>query len=269
MTYDSGVKYSPLLPGFGRVGYRIIIPDPGPGDTQVTATLQHWVYGPPGKEGWATWSFGYYNTHVSFYSLPQVERHIIIPGSGTANVSVLVVSTYISLPVYKNNDGGSGYFYINSDITLANNEGLFFDSTDYIPPRPYYLPDQVTGLGLANLDPTTVQATFDPPYGGGTTIDFYHIQYTTDPTFTNPLSTESPILVNLELGKIYYVRVRAKNSAGYGPFSAVSSIQLFSGPRIKLAGIYKNSVCYVKVAGIYKVAIPYIKVAGVWRNAGG
>lgn len=41
------------------------------------------------------------------------------------------------------------------------------------------------------------------------------------------------------------------------------------GPRVKVAGVWKNTVAYVKVAGVWKIAIPYVKVAGIWKIGGG
>lgn len=41
------------------------------------------------------------------------------------------------------------------------------------------------------------------------------------------------------------------------------------GPRLKAAGVWKNSLAYVKAAGIWKIALPYVKVSGLWKIGGG
>ena len=40
------------------------------------------------------------------------------------------------------------------------------------------------------------------------------------------------------------------------------------GPRVKDAGVYKNTIAYVKDAGVYKIAIPYVKDASVYKIGG-
>ncbi len=41
------------------------------------------------------------------------------------------------------------------------------------------------------------------------------------------------------------------------------------GPRVKDAGVWKNTVLYVKDAGVWKIAIPYVKDNGTWKIGGG
>lgn len=55
-------------------------------------------------------------------------------------------------------------------------------------------------------------------------------------------------------------------SGSGGPWSLP---RLPRGPRVKVAGVWKNTILYVKVAGVWKIAIPYVKVAGVWKIGGG
>lgn len=40
------------------------------------------------------------------------------------------------------------------------------------------------------------------------------------------------------------------------------------GPRVKVAGAWKNSIAYVKVTGVWHIAIPYVKKAGAWVVGG-
>ncbi len=41
------------------------------------------------------------------------------------------------------------------------------------------------------------------------------------------------------------------------------------GPRVRVAGVWKNTLMYVRVSGVWKIVIPYIKVGGVWKIGGG
>lgn len=40
------------------------------------------------------------------------------------------------------------------------------------------------------------------------------------------------------------------------------------GPRVKHAGVWRNTIGYVKQAGTWKIAIPYVKHAGTWKIGG-
>lgn len=41
------------------------------------------------------------------------------------------------------------------------------------------------------------------------------------------------------------------------------------GPRVKDAGIWKNTLAYIRSGGIWKIALPYVKSGGIWRIGGG
>lgn len=41
------------------------------------------------------------------------------------------------------------------------------------------------------------------------------------------------------------------------------------GPRVKVAGVWRNTVAYMRVAGIWKIVVPYVKSAGAWKVGGG
>lgn len=74
-------------------------------------------------------------------------------------------------------------------------------------------------------------------------------------------------LYNLDPGKTYFFWGRARNSVGWGPWSATpSAVALIAGARVLVAGTWKRAVPYVKVDGTWKVAEPWVKNAGVWKR---
>lgn len=127
---------------------------------------------------------------------------------------------------------------------------------------------------LAFTAPTTMKISWALPTNGGAAISGYDVQYSTSSTFASGVLTVSTTalnvtVTNLTVGSTWYFRVRAKNSQGAGAYSPAALYMVVAGPRIRNAGVWKNSVAYVKVDGVWKVAIPYVKVAGVWKIAGG
>jgi hypothetical protein len=73
-------------------------------------------------------------------------------------------------------------------------------------------------------------------------------------------------LTNLDPGKTYYFWGRARNSVGWGPWSAVSSTNLIAGARVLVSGTWRRAVPYVRVGGIWKVAEPWVKDQGDWKK---
>lgn len=100
------------------------------------------------------------------------------------------------------------------------------EATPIIPPSA----PEITGITPGD---EVLYVAFNPPQNlGGAQIDYYLYSVTTDPNITNfsddPVGTSSPIFIdNLENGTLYYIRIRAVNSAGPG---AVSN-QQYSTPR--------------------------------------
>lgn len=71
---------------------------------------------------------------------------------------------------------------------------------------------------------------------------------------------------NLDPGKTYYFWGRARNSVGWGSWSAVTSLNLIAGARVLVSGTWRRAVPYVNVGGIWKVAEPWVKDQGNWKK---
>lgn len=96
-------------------------------------------------------------------------------------------------------------------------------------------------------------------------------RYGTDPTGVSIIGTVTideavEYLYNLIPGGTYYVWARARNSVGWGPWSASTKLTLIAGSRVLVAGAWKRAVPYVRVGGVWKVAEPWVKDLGVWKK---
>lgn len=123
---------------------------------------------------------------------------------------------------------------------------------------------------LSNIQPTSVDLTWDANGDGGATIDSYQVSYAlTSYDFSPTMVAISPQTVTgLVPGKTYYFAVRAHNSVGWGPWSGVASNTTIAGARINVGGVWKIAIPYVRVGGVWKQALPYVNVGGVWKEAG-
>jgi len=157
-------------------------------------------------------------------------------------------------------DGQTGDFY----------EGLH---ATYTVPDPRTVPVPADPPVLTGTVPTTVSVLFNINSDGGMPFTLFEMQYSPNADFSNGklVSSTSPSFTvnDVTPGILTYFRIRSYNAKGVSLWGGASSIQLISGPRIKVAGVYKTTVCYVKYGGVWRVAVPYSKLAGVWRIAGG
>lgn len=58
------------------------------------------------------------------------------------------------------------------------------------------------------------------------------------------------------------------NLGSAGASGSLALPRIPRGPRVKVAGTWRNSVAYVKVGGVWRIAIPYVKSGGTWRIGG-
>lgn len=121
---------------------------------------------------------------------------------------------------------------------------------------------------LAGVRATSVDVAFSAPSNGGSTITGYQIGYgTNSSTPTSTVGASSPqVVTGLEPGTVYYFRVRARNSVGWGAWSAARSIRTIAGAYIKVGAETKLAVPYVKAGGTWRVAEPWIRTVGVWKR---
>lgn len=73
-------------------------------------------------------------------------------------------------------------------------------------------------------------------------------------------------LTDLVPGGTYYTWARARNSVGWGAWSARTRVDLIAGARVLVGTEWKRAVPYVRVDGEWKVAEPWVKNAGTWRR---
>jgi hypothetical protein len=97
------------------------------------------------------------------------------------------------------------------------------------------------------------------------------MRYGKDPTgavLTATITVDEAIeyVSGLTPGDTYYFWTRARNSVGWGPWSASLKVMLIAGARVLAGGTWKRAVPYVNVGGVWKVAEPWVKDVGVWKK---
>lgn len=135
------------------------------------------------------------------------------------------------------------------------------------------VPDPVGTLTLNYVPPDILEVSWSAPNNNGAAITEYDLEYSRSSSFSNSTTvsttSRSVTLEDLNIGDTYYVRVRAKNKQGAGPWSSSSDKQIVSGPRIRHSGVWKNSIVWVKYNDVWRIATPFVKSGGVWRLGGG
>ncbi|KAL9190309.1 hypothetical protein ACHAXT_007520 [Thalassiosira profunda] len=153
--------------------------------------------------------------------------------AGTAQVATSLLNsghTYSSCtgslvtPTY----GGlvKGLLY-NARVSARNNEGYSLPAAAPLAVAPKVIPSAPTGVTLDVVSATELRVIFGSPAdNGGDTITSYLIEWSLSSSFAEAESSTlvylaggSPFFVNIDgltTGESYYVRVRARNSQGYG-----------------------------------------------------
>ena len=129
-------------------------------------------------------------------------------------------------------------------------------------------PDAPTVPLLAAVRMTSVDVAFSGNGDGGSPILEYQIGYgTSSASPTNTVSATSPKTVTgLSPGTTYYFRTRARNSVGWGPWSAASTIKTLAGAYVKVGATWQLAVPYVRVGGVWKLAEPWVRSVGTWKR---
>lgn len=132
------------------------------------------------------------------------------------------------------------------------------------------VPDAPGKPTVSDIGPDTALVDFAAANNGGSSITTYEIQTATSPGMTaNTQNVMTPggkkIVTGLSPGVLNYVRVRAHNALGAGPWSAVTSFEALSGAAVKVAGKWVPAKVWVKVGGTWRVAKVHKKKAGTWR----
>ncbi|TMW57105.1 hypothetical protein Poli38472_003030 [Pythium oligandrum] len=130
------------------------------------------------------------------------------------------------------------------------------------PQKPMVVPGPPTGVTLQVLTVSELKVLFSPPDDdGGDTVVEYLVEWATNNAFTNAqsgsvvlLSGGAPyyrVISNLVKGTFYYVRVKAKNSQGYGQYQISSPTSLNpyttpSAPTQVLMGVTSSTMLTVQ-----------------------
>lgn len=136
-------------------------------------------------------------------------------------------------------------------------------------------PGTPTVLDLGPLNVTLKWANVD---NGGSAITSWQYQmselsnYSGEPLTGIPFDNTGATLTrtkNLTPGTKYYVRARALNAEGAGPWSNSFVVETLAGGWMNIDGTWKLVIPYVNVNGTWKMAIPYKNINGTWRPVSG
>jgi len=160
----------------------------------------------------------------------------------TADTGQVLINTMTSGATYSECTGthtiegltqGRTYF---ARVFAYNSVGYSLASTASTSQKPVKVPSPPTDVKLTVLSGTSLRVVFSPDDDGGDTITKYLIQYDTVSTFNSANLKEkehlyleggapfSVSLTQLTMGTLYYVRVAAYNSQGYGAFESSSPV---------------------------------------------
>lgn len=129
-------------------------------------------------------------------------------------------------------------------------------------------PDPPSAPLLSSVRMRSVDVAFSAPANNGSSITGYEIgwgAFPVGPSFT-VAATSPQVVTGLTPGTTYYFWVRAKNSVGWGAWSAPRSIRTIAGAYVKVGAETKLAVPYVKVGGVWKIAEPWVRNVGVWKR---
>lgn len=194
-----------------------------------------------------------YEWQIAYGTDPNVSQFSNSSGL-TASITGLTPGTLYYFWARGRNALGWGPWSPRSSITTLR-----------VPDAPS--PPYVTAISQTQL--LVDFSTFTINSDGGSPVTSYEIGYSTsssgNPTTT--LTGASPITVSgLQPATTYYVRMRAKNSVGWSPWSSAFVAKTIAGARVKSGGVWKDAIPYVRVSGVWKLARPWVKDVGVWKE---
>ena len=118
--------------------------------------------------------------------------------------------------------------------------------------------DYSINIGGQTFSGTTPAGAFDFRDGA----DYHNIR----------LGTTGWIAHNADGTKTLSFSGRVDDAHIFGDARASGSIvapRIPRGPRVRVNGVWRNTVAYVRVGGVWRIAIPYVRQSGTWRVAGG
>lgn len=129
------------------------------------------------------------------------------------------------------------------------------------------VPDAPGAVVLGTPTMTSVHGKFTGNYNGGSGILENRIGFGTDPAapqfYVNGYDVD---IGPLTPGVVNYFWAQQRNTYGWSPVSARTSVKTPAGARVNVGGVWKQAVPYVRVGGIWKPAEPYVKDLGVWMK---
>ncbi|KAG7376017.1 hypothetical protein PHYPSEUDO_014630 [Phytophthora pseudosyringae] len=205
-------------------------------------------------DGGYTWSITFLDTGDSFaLAATNVKLTCVDPTQCvTATYDVVVrkvragvmpVSCVGSRIVPSTGALNKGQLY-NVRVSAYNEVGFGKPGVAPNPQKPMVVPGPSTAVTLSVYSVSELVLLFSPPDdNGGDTVTAYEIQWALDSFFTTPSSVvvtintgmSAPyrrVISSLTKGTLYFVRLRAKNSQGYGPFQlpSPSKMQPYTTP---------------------------------------
>ncbi|QYC55020.1 minor tail protein [Arthrobacter phage CastorTray] len=130
------------------------------------------------------------------------------------------------------------------------------------------VPEAPTSLGVDQAEMTSLRYRFQGNGDGGAYIQEWQVAWEQDGYSTLYTGSNGTlVLTGLNPGALYHFSSRARNSQGWGPWSARSSGRTLAGARVKHNGVWREAIPYVKHNGAWKLAQPYSKINGIWRKS--
>lgn len=221
------------------------------GVTQTTANV-NWVAPDNGGSGLSGF-------HIQVDDDPGFSSPLLDANSPSTHTSRAVAGLALNTTYYArvrtwNANGYSGW-----------SPTLTFKTTPGVPAAPA----APTFTGVTGVSGVMNWTT---PANNGAAVDGFYIQMDDDPAFASPVvdgTTGANIFLwqanGLIPNRVYYARVRAKNSVGYGPYSAVNSFRTNAGLYVSVGGTTKEAQLYISVGGVPKLAEVYVSVDGTPR----
>lgn len=159
-----------------------------------------------------------------------------------------------------------GTGWLNLYVTMTGWQGLV--STGQVgytlPTIPRFSSAPSTPV-ISDIRQNSVYVTFSDGTGGAP-IQERHLGWGTSPTPNQfMISDGSDTVSGLSPATTYYFSARTLNTAGWSPWSGVSSATTLAGANINVSGTWHDAVPYVNVNGVWRLARPWVKSDGIWK----
>lgn len=134
------------------------------------------------------------------------------------------------------------------------------------------VPDAPPGA-VASLDDGRPRIEWGAAGANGTPVTGYQVWRASDAGFTED-TTYTTVGATVrgytfaDVGiPVVYMRVRANSAVGYGPWSAVVSVEVPTPGWVNVGGTWRRiSRAYVRAGGAWRPARIYVRAGGVWRG---